>query len=123
MPTYEYECPACGRTASAFRHVDQRHDGPECHGQMDKLISRPMVVTDLPGYQSPVTGKWIEGKKARTEDLKRTGSRPWEGMDVEKREAAKARNEADAKLDAVMEAGIMNTLSHMDSVKQKALLS
>jgi len=33
------------------------------------------VVSDIPGYVSPASGKWIEGRAARKEDLKATGSR------------------------------------------------
>lgn len=29
----------------------------------------PRVFSDLPGYQSPVGGKWIEGRKARAYDM------------------------------------------------------
>jgi hypothetical protein len=47
----------------------------------------PMVMPDLPGYQSPVTGLWVEGRKQRREDLKRTNSRPFEGIEQERKEA------------------------------------
>lgn len=60
----------------------------------------PMIFGDTPGYQSPVTGLWVEGKVARREDLKRTGSRPWEGLAQEKKEAARQENYAEQKLDA-----------------------
>jgi hypothetical protein len=66
-------------------------------------IAAPAVFGDLPGYESPVTGKWVEGRRARREDLKRTGSRPWEGMEVEKREAAKVQAERDRKTDQLAE--------------------
>lgn len=49
------------------------------------------VQPDLPGYQSPVTGLWVEGRKQRREDLKRTGSRPWEGREQEQKEADRRR--------------------------------
>lgn len=54
------------------------------------------VMGDLPGYESPASGKWIEGRRARREDFKRTGTRPWEGMEAELKEAdrRKAREEA-----------------------------
>ena len=48
-----------------------------------------LIVPDLPGYVSPVTGLWVEGRKARREDLKRTGSRPYEGIEQEKKEVAR----------------------------------
>lgn len=31
----------------------------------------PRVLSDLPGYRSPVTGEWIEGKRARRYDLEK----------------------------------------------------
>lgn len=59
-----------------------------------------LIVPDLPGYQSPVTGLWVEGRAARREDLKRTGSRPWEGLDSEKREAQRQTQYHEQKVDA-----------------------
>lgn len=59
-----------------------------------------MIVGDLPGYVSPVTGLWVEGRRQRREDLKRSGSRPWEGLESEKREAARQEGYAEQKLDA-----------------------
>ncbi len=58
----------------------------------------PFVFGDIPGYQSPVTGLWVEGRRARREDLKRTGSRPWEGKAAEMAHAAKVQAAAQAKL-------------------------
>jgi hypothetical protein len=61
------------------------------------------IQRDLPGYESPITGKWIEGRKARREDLRRHGCRPWEGREQEEKVAARARAEQDQKLDALAE--------------------
>lgn len=61
------------------------------------------IQPDYAGYESPVTGEWIEGRKARREDLKRTGSRPYEGFAQEKKEADKYRAEQDRKLDTLAE--------------------
>ena len=60
----------------------------------------PMVFGDLPEYQSPVTGMIVAGRRARREDLKRTGSRPWEGLDQEKKEATRKIEYREQKLDA-----------------------
>lgn len=55
---------------AAFAFVDPKtrepmpipeRDGPQC----------PQVIPDTPGYQSPVTGEWIEGRRARRYDLER----------------------------------------------------
>ncbi len=61
------------------------------------------IQPDLPGYQSPVTGHWIEGRRARREDLKRHNARPWEGMEQEKKVAARVRAEQEQKLDQLAE--------------------
>jgi hypothetical protein len=66
----------------------------------------PAVVGDLPGYVSPVTGLWIEGRKARREDLKRSNSRPYEGFAAERKEAERRvaydEQKRDRKLEAVV---------------------
>ena len=46
------------------------------------------VQSDLPEYDSPVTGEIIRGRKARREDLKRNNCRPYERGE---REAAAQR--------------------------------
>ena len=61
------------------------------------------IQPDLPGYQSPVTGLWVEGRKARREDLLRTSSRPWEGLEQERKEAAKATAAKERQLDQLAE--------------------
>jgi hypothetical protein len=61
------------------------------------------IQPDLPAYQSPVTGEWIEGRKARREDLQRTNSRPWEGLEQERKEAARHTARQDVKLDQLAE--------------------
>lgn len=49
----------------------------------------PLVFGDLPSYQSPIDGRWIDGRVARKEDMLRNNCRPWEGMTQEKKEAAR----------------------------------
>lgn len=63
----------------------------------------PAIFDDLPGYESPVNGKWVEGRRARREDLKRTGCRPYEGRDQEEKAAQQARTQQDHKLDQLAE--------------------
>lgn len=36
-------------------------------------IPTPQVYGDLPGYRSPIDGKWIEGRRARKYDLESNG--------------------------------------------------
>lgn len=72
----------------------------------------PAVFGDLPGYQSPVTGKWVEGKRQRRDDLKRTGSRPYEGRAVEQQIANQYRAEQDRKADAAIERRVVDVWQH-----------
>lgn len=37
--------------------------------ERDRPIPTPRVFSDYPGYQSPIDGKWIEGRRARRYDM------------------------------------------------------
>lgn len=63
-------------------------------------VVAPAVFSDLPGYESPATGKWVEGKRARREDLKRSGCRPYEGREQESKEANRYKAEAERRVDS-----------------------
>lgn len=63
----------------------------------------PTIWDDLPGYESPVTGLWVEGRRARREDLKRHGCRPHEGREQEAKQVARVRAENDKRMDAIAE--------------------
>ncbi len=102
--------------------MDERHDSPLCHGKrMGIVISLATVQADLPGYESPTTGKWIEGRAARRDDLKRSGARPYEGFAVEKREADKRKAEREAKSDAKLEKVIRSAYHQLPPDKRRAL--
>jgi hypothetical protein len=57
-----------------FRKIDQR-DIPEyhCSEAMTRIISAPAVQVDIPAYISPASGKWINSRAQRREDLRREG--------------------------------------------------
>ena len=38
-------------------------------------VSAPMIQSDLPAYFSVASHKWVDGRRARRDDLKRTGCR------------------------------------------------
>lgn len=122
MPVYAYGCSVCGREEDAFRTVDARHDGPACCRKAMKLEIRPAYAQpDLPGYVSPVTGEWVDGRKARREDLKRTGSRPWEGMEAEKAEARRQRAYEERKFDRRLEEVARRTYHQLPPSKRRLL--
>ncbi|WP_216661165.1 hypothetical protein [Ralstonia sp. 3N] len=122
MPIYTCQC-ACGRKETIFRHVSKRDENLPtcCQGVMQRIVEAPAVQTDLPGYQSPIDGRWIEGRRARMEDLKRSNCRPWEGMEAEKKEAERRANEVDHKFERVIEQGVADVYNGMSAEHQRAL--
>lgn len=130
MPLYTFKCPNCGTVERVFRKVDDRNHPPRCvkctaletcRNPMQRVIEAPAVRADLPGYTSPIDGKWIEGRRARTEDLKRNNCRPWEGMEAEKKEAERRANEVDHGFEKKIEAGIAEVYNGMSAESQRAL--
>lgn len=51
------------------------YDPHEARAARARQSSGPFIVSDTPGYKSPVGNGWIEGRAARREDLKRSGCR------------------------------------------------
>lgn len=74
---------------------------------------------DLPGYESPVTGKWIEGKVARRNDLAASGCVEYEAGMKEEQVARHAKEDAafDKKVDDVVE----QTIYEMPAAKREQL--
>lgn len=100
MPIYEYGC-TCGRVFDVFKKISEL-DEPEhciCGKPAVRRVSAPAVVGDYEGYQCPVTGKYIEGRRAHEENLKRTNCRlfePGEQKDIERARAAKQEAHVEA---------------------------
>lgn len=133
MPMYTTRCDVCGRTQTIFRHVAKRDENlPECSSClllsdppqrviMHRIVEAPAVQADIPGYQSPIDGSWIEGRRARNEDLRRNNCRPWEGIATERSEANKRLAEADSVFETAIEKGIAETYNSMSAESQRAL--
>lgn len=81
----------------------------------------PIVVPDVEGYQSPVTGLWVEGRKARREDLKRSGCRPWEGREQEEKEAARQRAYTARKADAELHESVAKAFHQISPESRRTL--
>ena len=54
------------------RMVDKATGEPMVSG--DWVPTVPRVIPDIEGYQSPIDGTWIEGRRARRYDLERSNS-------------------------------------------------
>lgn len=125
MPIYTCMCLTCGFPETIVRKVNDRDkDIPQCKicaGEMRRIVEAPAVQADIGGYQSPIDGRWIEGRTARHEDLKRSGCRPWEGMESEKKAALARSQEADKHFEKGVEAAAYNVYNNMSAEKQRAI--
>lgn len=81
----------------------------------------PLVFGDTPGYQSPVTGLWVDGRVQRKEDLKRSGCRPWEGLDQEKKEAARHQTYAAERQEAALTKSVSEAFYQLSPTKRAIL--
>lgn len=101
MPIYEYKCTGCAKKFDAFLKLAdyaQIQTCPDCCHWGDKVLSAPAVFGDLPGYESPATGQWVEGRKARNEDMKRSGCVEYEkGMREQNARKREEHQKADEK--------------------------
>lgn len=89
MPLYDYHCDDCLQKRAIFKPLRllDRTEFCQCGTRtpMRRLISAAAIRTDYSGYSCPVSGKWIEGKRAHEENLKRHGCRV---LETGEREAA-----------------------------------
>jgi hypothetical protein len=88
---------------------------------MVRCLAAPRVVADYPGYTCPITGNWIEGRKAHNENLARHDCRVRETGESEyhARQRAAAEREFDKAIDETVEA----TVHNMDSRKRERLIA
>lgn len=113
MPMYEYHCETCGVNFSAYKKLAQYKE-PQAHtcgAISEKVISLPMVAVDYPAYESPVTGRRIEGKRAHLEELKRTGCRLLEPG--ERQDAERKRKATDQKLEQKLTSSVDQIFSQI----------
>ena len=97
MPTYLHECPGCGRRSDIIKPLallNREERCEACETPLVRLISAPAIASDFAGYFCPITDKWIEGRRAHTENLKRHGCWVYEAGETEQARKAKAQEEA-----------------------------
>lgn len=111
MPIFESVCLKCGKYHEYYRKSDDCFNTPECCGEKTdkRILTAPMAQFDIPNweaYESPATGKLITSKAERRADMKASGCRDWEGMESERKEAARKKEyeslAEDNKLDKVV---------------------
>lgn len=122
MPLYDYKCSTCGRGREVtlkLSELDRMVECLNCGGWMNRMVSAPRVLVDYPGYTSPITGKWIEGRKAHREDLAEHGCRVFEPGE---REAfLRQRHKEDDALDKAVDDTVDGFIANLPSDKRDRL--
>ena len=123
MPVYEAKCHECGTVHSYYQTVDNRHETPECCGAKTEkvILNAPVGRVENIFYTSPIDGRPITTKQERIEDLKRNNSRPWEGMEQERKEAQRRAAYEEQKQDAKLEKAIEQTIKELPDHKKAVL--
>lgn len=122
MPTYSYRCPGCFRNFDKILPLvryDEPQSCPSCLSIATKVITAAAVRGDYEGYACPVTGTWVEGRRAHQENLKRTGCRVYEPGETEAIRRKKASDEA--AFDAHVEATVEQAFTALPTEKKEAL--
>lgn len=85
-------------------------------------IREHFVQPDYEDYQSPVDGRIVHGKSGRRYDLARTQSRPWEGMEQEKKERDRDNRDYEHKEDRRLDESVKYAIQQMHPDKRRELL-
>lgn len=93
----------------------------QCGSLMNRQICAPAVRGDYAGYSCPITGKWIEGRRAHQENLKQHGCRVLEPGETEGTKRARAA--ADAALDKSVEQTVDKFVETLPTAKRERLFA
>lgn len=121
MPLYTFLCH-CNARRQLFRHIEDRNQGIDCLmclSPMERIIEAPAVRGDYSGYECPITGKWIEGRRAHEENLARHGMRVLEGGEREALQKQKGAEEE--KLLSDVEATVESEIHSWEPRKREKL--
>lgn len=120
---YESQCNSCGKTYEYIKPAAQYLESPFCCGvKTEKVIlNAPMGHVVNIHYTSPIDGRPITTKQARIDDLKRSGSRPWEGLEQEKKVAQERKKYEEKKEDQKLEAAAVQAWQSLKPEQRKVL--
>ena len=128
MPLYSYRCNSCGNREEKYLKIAECRDAQECKicsHELEKLIDSARISVDYAGYTCPISGKWIEGKKAHKENLAKYGKRVLEKGELQECRKAKAREEEEfeKKIDEGVEKQLAQLSTQQMEVLAKEVLS
>jgi len=103
------------------RFIQDRETGELIPANQYSRAKTHYVIGDLPDYESPIDGRIVHGRKGRREDFKRTGTRPWEGMEEERKEASRRKFYEEARQDAGIEAAARRAYAQLSPQQRRIL--
>lgn len=124
MPVYVYRCPACHDQRQVFKPLallNRPESCDHCGTLCERQVCAPAVRPDYAGYKCPVTGTWIEGRKAHAENLARTGCRILEPG--EKEQNAQRRRRDDEQLESTIAESVMREVEALPTAARERLAS
>jgi len=123
MPLYDAMCQTCGKVLEYYQSAANCHDTPMCCGQKSQkaILTAPFGIVDIPAYVSPTSGKWINSRRERNEDMKASDARPWEGLEAEKKEAARQKAYLEQKEDAALTKAAETAFAQLEPEKRRVL--
>ena len=129
MPVYEVECEKCGAADEYVSSIEERNNVPackECDGVNKRVISPTMGRVMFPAaggqeYLSPVNGRPITTQRARRDDLARTHSRQWEGLEQEIKEDKRQLAYKEAASDKKLEESARKAYAGLSPEKKRVL--
>lgn len=124
MPIYDFICHECSSITPVFRKIDERNRAELCNiclNEMSRMIAAPRVQTDYAGYTCPITGKWVEGRRAHEENLKRHGCRVYESGETEA--AKRAATAADTQFEQMLDNTVEEFVEILPTAKREKLVA
>lgn len=122
MPLYDYRCGHCLARATIQKKLadlNRAEACPKCGQGMARQISAPRITVDYAGYNCPVTGKWVEGRRAHEQNLREQGCRVLEAG--EKGEMLRRKADDERKFDAAVEQTAAEVFTAMPPEKRRAV--
>lgn len=118
MRTRTKWCPQTGKKVAEWKNNELVYYDSDYFHPEDKA---PVVIGDLPAYQSPIDGRTVEGRKQRRDDLARTHSRPWEGREAEEKEAKRQKQYIEQKSEARLNESAWRAWHELSPEKRRIL--
>lgn len=75
MAIYTYRCATCGKEDETVQSISSYCEAPirpQCHGEMERKLTKTMVAFDMPnwgGYVSPIDGQFIVSRQQQKEHM------------------------------------------------------